>query len=212
LIEPLSVNLPDLQVGEEYTGELSITNYGLVRADHVVFTPPSSDQYYRYDFLGTVPAQLEAKSRISVPYRISALQLLPQLAASLQSRALRVLSFGAAAMPAKDGSCSSYGQRATLTYDYTCANGDSRAGGAGAGFSKLVGTTCAGSNGGGGGGGGIFDPGGFGGPGGGPSPIPLPPACTPDCPTCGPGSSPGGGGPTSGGGGGGGGGAPVSPQ
>jgi hypothetical protein len=203
LIEPLSVNLPDLQVGEEYTGELSITNYGLVRADHVVFTPPSTDPYYRFEFLGTVPAQLEARSRISVPYRVTALQLLPQLAASLQSRALKVLSFHAAAGPAKDGSCSGYSRPATLTYDYICANGDSRGGSAGAGFSKLVGTTCGGSTGGGGGGGGIFDPGGFGGPGGGPSPIPLTPACTPDCPGCpAPGSSPGGGG----------GGGPASPQ
>ena len=40
LIEPLSINLPDLQVGEELTGEISITNYGFVRADDVVFTPP----------------------------------------------------------------------------------------------------------------------------------------------------------------------------
>src|SRR5450755_3672837 len=209
LMEPLAINLPDLQVGEEYTGELSITNYGLVRADHVVFTPPSTDAYYRFEFLGTVPPQLEAKSRITVPYKVTALQLLPQLATSAQSRARRVVTLRAA-IPADGGSCSSYSRPATLTYDYVCANGDTRGGGTGAGFSKLVGATCGGSNGGGGSGGNSGDGGGFGGPGGGPSPIPLTPACTPDCPTCGPGSSPGGGGPSSGGGGGGG--APATPQ
>jgi len=89
------------------------------------------------------------------------------------------------------GSCASYSSTAALTYDYTCANGDTRGGAAGSGFSKLVGSTCGGTIS-GGGGGGIFDPGGFGGPGGGPSPIPLTPACTPDCPTCrAAGSSPG---------------------
>jgi len=207
-MEPLAINLPDLQVGEEYTGELSITNYGLVRADHVVFTPPSTDAYYRFEFLGTVPPQLEAKSRITVPYKVTALQLLPQLATSSQSRARRVVTLRAA-IPADGGSCSSYSRPATLTYDYVCANGDTRGGGTGAGFSKLVGATCGGSNGGGGSGGNSGDGGGFGGPGGGPSPIPLTPACTPDCPTCGPGSSPGGGGPPNSPSGGG---APAKPQ
>lgn len=49
LLEPLSINIPELQVGEEATGELTLTNYGLVRADNVKFTPPQSDEYYKYE-------------------------------------------------------------------------------------------------------------------------------------------------------------------
>lgn len=77
LVEPMSINIPDMQVGEEVTGELTITNYGLVRADNVVFTPPVSDAYYRFEVYGTVPTTLEAKQRITLPYKVTSLAPLP---------------------------------------------------------------------------------------------------------------------------------------
>jgi large repetitive protein len=192
LIEPLSINLPDMQSGEEYTGELSITNYGLVRADDVVFTPAPTDQYFKFEFLGSVPSQLAAQTRISLPFKVTALQPLPLTQADLaKARVIRIAQ--PRPVVPKAGSCTSYSSPLSIKYDYTCANGDTRGGSSGSGFHKFVGASC-GSTGGGGGGGGGGPAGGFGGGGGGsPAPIPMTPACTPDCPTCGPGSGPGGG-------------------
>lgn len=50
LMEPASINLPDMQVGEEITGEITVSNYGLVQADDLQFTLPKTDQNYRYEF------------------------------------------------------------------------------------------------------------------------------------------------------------------
>lgn len=223
LMEPLAINLPDLQVGESTAGELTITNYGLVRADHVGFAPPASDEYYAYEWLAAVPEALPAKTRITVPYRITARKLQPQalrlppgleplmgaLGDGRYAKALRDI----VARPLAGGSCSSYSTVASLRYDYECANGEIRASGASTVFSRIRGGGC-------GSGAGPYVPpsprctadwchdgGGFGG-GGGASPgaIPLTPSCTPDCPpssTCcagpggsGPGGPPGSGGPS----------------
>ena len=40
------------------TGEITVTNYGLVRADNVVFTPPTSDAYYRIELMASVPSSI----------------------------------------------------------------------------------------------------------------------------------------------------------
>lgn len=76
LLEPLSINLPAMQKGEEITGEFTLSNYGLVRADDVRFALPASDQNFKYEFFGNLPTQLAAKSRVSIPYRITSLQTL----------------------------------------------------------------------------------------------------------------------------------------
>jgi hypothetical protein len=78
LLEPASVNLPEMQQGEEFTGELTLTNYGLVRADHLKFALPTRDDNFQYEFFGEFPTQLEAKARVTIPYRITAIQLLPK--------------------------------------------------------------------------------------------------------------------------------------
>lgn len=74
LLEPMSINLPALQQGEEITGELTLSNYGLVRADDVKFALPTSDANFKYEFFGQLPTQLAAKSRVVIPYRITSLQ------------------------------------------------------------------------------------------------------------------------------------------
>ncbi|WP_243457665.1 carboxypeptidase-like regulatory domain-containing protein [Ottowia testudinis] len=76
LLEPMSINLPALQQGEEFTGELTLSNYGLVRADEVKFALPQSDENFKYEFFGNLPTQLAAKSRVSIPYRITSLNAL----------------------------------------------------------------------------------------------------------------------------------------
>ncbi|MFT3779452.1 MAG: carboxypeptidase-like regulatory domain-containing protein [Ottowia sp.] len=76
LLEPMSINLPAMQQGEELTGELTLSNYGLVRADEVKFALPTSDENFKYEFFGTLPTQLAAKSRVAIPYRITSLKAL----------------------------------------------------------------------------------------------------------------------------------------
>lgn len=76
LLKPMSINLPAMQPGEEITGELSLSNYGLVRADDVQFALPQSDENFRYEFFGQLPTQLAAKSRVTIPYRITSLKAL----------------------------------------------------------------------------------------------------------------------------------------
>ena len=99
LMEPMSINLPDMQVGEELTGELTLSNYGLVRADELDFVLPKSDAYYRYEFFGDMPRELASKSRVVIPYRITAL-------APVKSQALstsRVTKSEAAELPLFSG-------------------------------------------------------------------------------------------------------------
>jgi len=175
LIEPGIINLPDMQVGEEYTGEITITNYGLVRADNVVFTPPRSDINYKYEIMGTVPTELAAKTRISLPYKVTALSPLSRLSAGspTTSKALSVLQAA--------GACTSYAGPMGVNYTYDCANGDRRSGAANAGYARTYGSGCSAGIGGGGGsiGGGAY--GWFNVQWGSPGAVPMIPGCTPDC-------------------------------
>jgi len=73
IIEPLSVNLPEMAIGEVYSGEFSLTNHGLIRADNLKFELPEDDQYFKYDWLAELPDTLAAHQQISIPYRLTAL-------------------------------------------------------------------------------------------------------------------------------------------
>jgi len=107
ILEPLSVNLPDMQPGEVFYGELTLTNYGLIRADDLAFELPS-DQYFKYELLGDLPISLGAKERITIPYRITALKRLDQ------------------STDGSGGGCQYYYQRFLVTYTYQCADGTKR--------------------------------------------------------------------------------------
>ncbi|CAB5666194.1 Predicted outer membrane protein [Delftia tsuruhatensis] len=217
LLEPLSISLPELQVGEEFTGELTLTNYGLIQADKVVFTPPQSDEYYRYEFLADIPKTLAAKQRVVIPYRITAVKLHPRSMGFRQARSAEMGAVQSIVVNARNaGSCSSYAQWATAECGWVCANGEEEMRTVSSTFGRLVGGSCAGS--------GATPPWqpdtrcqvingreycgpgypGWGGAGGGAqgTPLPLAPECTPACrgQCCvGGGTGPGGGG--SGGGG-----------
>ncbi|WP_377014483.1 hypothetical protein [Comamonas sp. JC664] len=78
LLEPLSINLPELQIGEEHTGELTLTNYGLIQAEDVVFKPPQSDEYYRYEFSGGHPQGAGSQAARSHPLPGDCRQAAPQ--------------------------------------------------------------------------------------------------------------------------------------
>ena len=107
VIEPKSVALPDMKAGDVFYGEFTITNYGLIRADNVKLNLPPNDQYFKYEILKGVPASLEAKERITVPYRVTALTSINQSGEGSGS----------------GGGCSSYSACITLGYSYKCANG-----------------------------------------------------------------------------------------
>lgn len=192
LLEPLSVNLPELQVGEEFTGELTLTNYGLIQAENVKFIPPKNDAYYRYEFLANVPEVLPAKSRITLPYRVTALRLHPKaLGTSSVSEDGWQKELKGALKKQFDGplssSCSGYGQWVDVTGEWVCINGEVEVFNSSSAFSFLSGAGCGGSSEGiisiGGDGGG--DPGGFHSRGGGVrEPTFLTPECMPYCPNC----------------------------
>ncbi|MGD9159838.1 MAG: fibronectin type III domain-containing protein, partial [Desulfobacteraceae bacterium] len=71
---PSSVNLPVMKKGDVYNGEFTLTNYGLIRADNINLALPQSDAFFVYEILGGMPASIEAKESITVPYRVTALQ------------------------------------------------------------------------------------------------------------------------------------------
>jgi hypothetical protein len=70
ILQPTSINLPRMAPGEVFQGELTLTNYGLLRADDVSLRLPTSDDYYKFEFLAMPPGTLDAKQRVRLPYRV----------------------------------------------------------------------------------------------------------------------------------------------
>lgn len=170
LLEPLSVNLPLMKAGDVFMGEFTLTNYGLVRADNVVFTPPPADPYFRYEFMSTIPTSLEAKQRVAIPYRIVSLAPLDQPLAT-----------------ASGGGCYNYNTSVGVVTHYVCANGKESTTTSNATFYTVSNSSCpagGGSVGGAGGGGGGSGGGGFGGGGSAPQPMPGASCVPPPCETC----------------------------
>ncbi|MBI2398285.1 MAG: hypothetical protein HYV17_10855 [Xanthomonadales bacterium] len=143
LIEPMSINLPDMQVGEEITGVMTVTNYGLVRADRVVFTPPTSDEYFRVEVMGSVPNALEAKQRVSLPFKITALAPLPGTGTSNPQSALNAWLGGKQQAQSKSMEfCAAYSLSSAIEYWFQCLAGDWRPGTGGNSFNKMYGAMC----------------------------------------------------------------------
>ena len=70
--DPLSVSFAGMSPGDVLSGEIRFTNYGLIRADNIEFDAPSSDQYFKYEFLN-IPETIEAKESVNVAYRVTCL-------------------------------------------------------------------------------------------------------------------------------------------
>jgi hypothetical protein len=161
VIEPASVILPKMQAGDVYNGEFTLTNYGLIRADEVEFTLPADDQNFTYEFLRGIPQTLEAKERITVPYRVTCLKSLDQEEEGDSS----------------GGGCNRYLKCAVVDYGYVCANGQWTLAANYHCWTYSYGECSSSSGGGGGGGGGNWDIGGGEGGGGNvskPAPAPKP--------------------------------------
>lgn len=108
VMQPSSINLPKMKPGDVFYGELTLTNFGLIRADHVKQKLPPSDPYFRYEFLVELPTSLEPKQRVTIPYRVIALTSLDPADAG---------------GTATGGGCYSYGTTSIVTCDYICKNG-----------------------------------------------------------------------------------------
>lgn len=147
MLQPASTNLPKMNAGDVFYGEFVLTNFGLVRADEVKQKLPQSDAFFRYEFLVDVPTQLAAKQRVTIPYRVVALQSLEQPTAS-------------------GGGCYSYSNQTAISCKYQCSNGNISTCGASASWFSVSSSSCPGGGGGVSGGGGGGWGGGSGGSGG----------------------------------------------
>ncbi|MCJ7547059.1 MAG: RHS domain-containing protein [Deltaproteobacteria bacterium] len=108
--EPPSTTLPRMKAGDVYNGEFTLTNYGLIRADNLRVILPQTDQFFKYELLSGLPTSLEAKQRITVPYRVTCLQSPSQQGGGT------------------GGGCWRLAPCAGIPYDYTCANGSKTSG------------------------------------------------------------------------------------
>ncbi|WP_275427132.1 Ig-like domain-containing protein [Saezia sanguinis] len=187
LLEPLSINIAGMQAGEVRTGELTLTNYGLIEAQEVNFQPAQSDAQFRYEFFADIPDTLPPKTRIVIPYRVTA------LGGSVQGRSAAVQTQGTTALglqnfvaastaeAASAADCTSYTYPFYVDYQYECINGQWVKSGNGGYFIYLQGQSCKptsvnwSTSGSGGGGGGWIN-GGWSGA----TATPMAPACTPN--------------------------------
>ncbi|XXF08322.1 hypothetical protein J3Q00_20425 [Pseudomonas sp. D2-3] len=166
MIEPLSINLPVMRKGDVFQGELTLTNYGLIRADEVSASLPSGDARTRIEYLRTVPDTLEAGDVVVIPYRIVALQ-----------------SFDPDDELNGAAGCWSFNYQGVVNYKSICANGEIIPGRANVAWSSNGSTGNCGATGGGIGGGGAGGWGGWGGGwGGGFIPRPTPVSNAKQCP------------------------------
>ncbi|MFC4361709.1 Ig-like domain-containing protein [Simiduia curdlanivorans] len=136
MLDPLSINLPTMRKGDIFYGELSVTNYGLIRADNVKTSLPSGNDYVRFEFLNEVPEALAAGEVFFIPYRI---------------HAQKDFDPDADADTSGGGSCG-FSAAAQVTYESKCANGSQVPGGTGTQWHYSNSTSCGSSGGGGGGG------------------------------------------------------------
>jgi len=79
MIEPTTIKLPDMEVGDVFYGELRMTNYGLIEAFDIEFMPQLSDEFFQFEYLtSVVPSELDAKEEVIIPYKITSLRSLVQ--------------------------------------------------------------------------------------------------------------------------------------
>lgn len=136
VLSPTSVNLPVMNEGEVFYGTLTLQNYGLVRADNVRQILPASDPYFRYEFLAPVPTELEAKQRVTLPYRVVAVKSLGGSTASGPSQSARSAPSSAISSALRGGqqpmdvapvpapsACWNYEAHTRVDSSFVCANG-----------------------------------------------------------------------------------------
>ena len=99
VIDPPSFNLPDMNKGDVFNGQVTLTNVGLIAANSVTFTPPANDAYFKYELLNSVPTSLDAGQIVVVAYRVTCLTPLGASAAPLAQSSLMPSKVAAAPSP-----------------------------------------------------------------------------------------------------------------
>lgn len=135
---PTVVNIPQMNVGDVFYGELVLQNLGLVRADNLTVEVPRDDEFFKYEFLMSIPSSLQPKQRLTIPYRI----------VSLKSPSSSGTASG--------GGCSSYLVPVMAKGSYRCANGTTAGCSGGSSFVRVYGGSCGGGVSSWGGNGGFF--------------------------------------------------------
>ncbi len=75
VVDPASIEMPiDMKPGDIFTGELRITNQGLISAFDLEVQLPADNQFIRYELIGGLPETLGAKETIFVPFKAIMLQ------------------------------------------------------------------------------------------------------------------------------------------
>jgi len=106
LLEPVSVQLPDMKAGDVFNGEFTMKNYGLIRAESLAVQIPESDEYYRYELMVKPPETLEANQVVKLPYRVTCLK-----------------AYGGSETEAGGGgTCGCYRRAMPYSYCYHCIN------------------------------------------------------------------------------------------
>lgn len=83
MLEPTTIPLPEMEAGDVFHGELTMTNYGLIRAFDVNFRPQQSDEFFQIEYLtDVIPDSLAPKEVVVIPYKVTALKSLEQQDAS----------------------------------------------------------------------------------------------------------------------------------
>jgi hypothetical protein len=131
IMEPASVSLPKMRAGDVFHGEITVTNYGLTRAESIELTLPENDEFLRYEVLSdSAPDTLEPKQRVTLPYRITALR-----------------TFGNEDDGnASGGGCFAYIGHIRLDAISVCANGDVTDRTTRTAFTYQAGNSCSGSS------------------------------------------------------------------
>jgi large repetitive protein len=147
VIEPGVVNIPELSVGQFTTGELTVTNFGLLRADGVVLDRSTINPFFRIDIFGDMPNELQPGQRVDLLYRITALQDLPN-STNATSRAAELSTWlnskpGSVARAPSATGCNAFERKIRIDFGYVCANGVVRRTQTTSSFNSTYGPACS---------------------------------------------------------------------
>ncbi|MHB8894638.1 MAG: right-handed parallel beta-helix repeat-containing protein [Candidatus Geothermincolia bacterium] len=106
--EPSYFILPKMNVGDVFTGQYRLTNYGLIRADNLVVGIPKGNAAYQWEIMTGLPSSLNAGQSITVAFRIT------KIAATS----------GGATGGQVGGDCQYVTPCHWDTYEYKCPNGE----------------------------------------------------------------------------------------
>ena len=115
VIEPASITLPPMCAGQVATGELRVTNHGLIDAQQIKITPPGNDANFAYEFSYNFGDTIHAGQTVKVAYKITCLQPLP-------GQCPAVPSVGGGGGGGGGGGCV-YSAELVIGYTYYCING-----------------------------------------------------------------------------------------